>query len=50
MPIKKDFRAPPSSSPFLVQHEVMLRPLRLLAVGKAQPINEEDRAFLEFAR
>jgi hypothetical protein len=33
-----------------VQHEVMLRPLRLLAVGKAQPISQEDRAFLEFAR
>jgi len=34
----------------LAQHEVMLRPVRLLAVGKEQPYTPEDRAFLEYVK
>ena len=34
----------------LAQHDVMLRPLRLLAIGKEQLYTPEDQAFLDFAK
>jgi hypothetical protein len=34
----------------LAQQDVMLRPVRLLAVGKEQPYTSEDRAFLEYVK
>jgi hypothetical protein len=34
----------------LAQHDVMLRPVRRLVVGKEQPYTPEDQAFLEFTK